>query len=99
MYQGNWSCGSCGASITELPFQPSPDKISQLKCRDCHNKSRGNGNGSSAHRPDRPNKQIFQGNWSCGSCGNAITELPFRPDPARASGLKCKDCFRNSNSR
>jgi CxxC-x17-CxxC domain-containing protein len=34
MHQGNWSCSSCGAKITELPFEPSPDQ--QVYCRDCY---------------------------------------------------------------
>ncbi len=34
MYQGNWTCAKCGASITELPFEP--DNSRPLYCRDCH---------------------------------------------------------------
>ena len=36
MYQGNWKCAKCGASITELPFEPDPSRIDSLQCRDCH---------------------------------------------------------------
>lgn len=43
---------------------------------------------------DRPERQMHQGNWTCGECGGAITELPFEPDPARLSQLKCRDCHR-----
>lgn len=32
-----------------------------------------------------------QGNWTCSSCGGAITELPF--EPRSTEGLKCRDCF------
>lgn len=41
-------------------------------------------------------KQMFTGNWTCGLCGNPITELPFEPDPARLSTLKCRDCHRKA---
>ena len=37
-------------------------------------------------------RQMYQGNWTCSDCGNAITELPFEPDPSRANNLKCRDC-------
>ena len=40
MYQGNWKCSECGKEITQLPFEPDPARLSQLKCRDCHQKSR-----------------------------------------------------------
>lgn len=40
MYQGDWACSSCGGKITELPFDPDPSRLDQLKCRDCHQKSR-----------------------------------------------------------
>lgn len=40
MYQGDWTCADCGAKITELPFQPSPDPERKVYCRDCHAKRR-----------------------------------------------------------
>lgn len=40
MFSGNWTCGTCGAPITELPFEPDPSRLGTLKCRDCHKKSR-----------------------------------------------------------
>lgn len=40
MYQGNWACSKCQAPITELPFEPDPNRIDQLLCRDCHRASR-----------------------------------------------------------
>lgn len=43
---------------------------------------------------DRPERQMFKGNWTCGECGGAITELPFEPDPARLSQLKCRECHK-----
>lgn len=39
-------------------------------------------------------KKMFTGDWKCGSCGGAITELPFQPDPAREGSLKCLDCHK-----
>jgi hypothetical protein len=47
MFTGDWVCGTCGAPIKELPFQPDPSRLGTLKCRDCHRKSvaeRGGGN-------------------------------------------------------
>jgi CxxC-x17-CxxC domain-containing protein len=35
MYQGSWKCSKCGAEITELPFEPDPEKSDRLMCRDC----------------------------------------------------------------
>lgn len=40
MFSGNWKCSECGKEITELPFQPDENRLNQLKCRDCHRKSR-----------------------------------------------------------
>lgn len=45
MYQGNWTCSTCGGSITELPFEPKSNK--GLTCRDCYFKAK-NGGGSPA---------------------------------------------------
>jgi CxxC-x17-CxxC domain-containing protein len=33
MFSGNWTCSSCGASITELPFEPRD--TSTLLYRNC----------------------------------------------------------------
>lgn len=41
MVKGDWKCSGCGAAITELPFQPDPSRLDQLKCKDCHRASRG----------------------------------------------------------
>jgi hypothetical protein len=30
----------------------------------------------------------------CADCGTEIKQLPFKPDPARKSQLRCKDCYR-----
>ncbi|MCD6528611.1 hypothetical protein J7K44_03200 [bacterium] len=38
MYHGHWTCADCGKEITELPFQPSPDR--PVYCRECHAKRR-----------------------------------------------------------
>ncbi len=41
MFKGNWSCAKCGGAITELPFDPDPSRLGQLKCRECHRAERG----------------------------------------------------------
>lgn len=33
MVKGNWKCADCGKEITELPFEPAPDR--PIYCRDC----------------------------------------------------------------
>jgi len=38
MIQGDWACSECGAKITELPFEPAPDR--PIYCRDCWMKRR-----------------------------------------------------------
>ena len=38
MVKGNWKCGECGVEITELPFEPAPDR--PIYCRDCWSKKR-----------------------------------------------------------
>lgn len=38
MYKGNWKCSECGVEITELPFEPAPDR--PLYCRECWRKRR-----------------------------------------------------------
>ncbi|MBI5079339.1 hypothetical protein HZB06_01520 [Candidatus Wolfebacteria bacterium] len=40
MYSGSWKCSKCNGEITELPFEPDPDRINQLLCRDCHRQKR-----------------------------------------------------------
>ena len=95
MVQGDWQCSSCGNAITELPFRPDPDRVQNLKCRDCFKprQQRMGGGGGGGFRQQGP-RQMFQGNWKCSSCGTAITELPFQPSPDREGALKCRNCFR-----
>lgn len=38
MVKGDWKCAECQKEITELPFQPSPDR--PIYCRDCWSKKR-----------------------------------------------------------
>ncbi len=38
MVEGNWKCAECGAEITQLPFEPAPDR--PIYCRDCWAKKR-----------------------------------------------------------
>jgi CxxC-x17-CxxC domain-containing protein len=89
MHKGDWKCADCGTSITELPFQPDPERLGGLKCRDCHKK------GLPRRSSDGP-KEMHKGNWECSKCGGSITELPFQPDPSRANTLTCRDCFMKS---
>jgi CxxC-x17-CxxC domain-containing protein len=42
MFKGEWACSKCGGKITELPFEPDPNRLSQLLCRDCHRSMRQN---------------------------------------------------------
>jgi len=44
-------------------------------------------------------RKMYKGNWTCGDCGNPITELPFKPDPDRVGSLKCRDCHRKNAPR
>jgi len=38
MFKGNWTCTDCGKEITELPFEPDPDR--PVYCRECWAKRR-----------------------------------------------------------
>jgi len=38
MIKGNWKCSECGTEITELPFEPAPDR--PIYCKDCWSKKR-----------------------------------------------------------
>ncbi|MFA5830646.1 MAG: hypothetical protein WC878_02335 [Candidatus Paceibacterota bacterium] len=96
MHQGNWKCSGCGASITELPFEPDQERLGQLLCRDCHRQKRGDrdNRGGNSRGGDRGPRVMHQGNWACSSCGNSITELPFEPDQDRLGQLLCRDCHK-----
>ena len=52
--------------------------------------------GGGGYGGQQAQRQMFTGSWTCGTCGGPITELPFAPDPARLSSLKCRDCHRKS---
>mgnify|MGYP002632626854 CR=1 FL=1 len=41
-------------------------------------------------------KPKYQGNWSCGKCGGAISELPFEPKQDRLAELTCFDCHKKA---
>jgi CxxC-x17-CxxC domain-containing protein len=87
MFQGNWTCSSCGKAITELPFEPRSS--AGLTCRECHAKKQGGGGATSSSQSDRPK---VEGNWNCSGCGAAITSLPFTPRDT--SNLLCIDCYK-----
>jgi len=38
MIKGSWKCADCGEEITELPFEPSPDR--PIYCKECWIKRR-----------------------------------------------------------
>ncbi len=92
MHQGNWTCSGCGATITELPFEPKGTK--GLLCRDCH--SKGKGAARPAQQSGGGDKPRVEGNWKCATCGTDITSLPFTPRDT--SNLKCIDCFKKSKA-
>jgi len=96
MFKGNWTCSKCGAAITELPFEPNPERLDQLLCKNCHREKRNSGERNFQSRGDRPR---FEGNWTCSKCGKEITSLPFEPDPARVNQLFCYDCNKERRSR
>lgn len=87
MFTGNWACGTCGAAITQLPFEPSPERAGSLKCKECFMKDRESRGGAGGQKPR------FEGNWSCAGCSAVITSLPFDPQN-NTSNLKCYDCFK-----
>lgn len=36
----NIKCRDCGATITELPFNPDPERLDTIRCQDCMRKWR-----------------------------------------------------------
>jgi len=38
MIKGDWKCSECGVAITELPFEPAPDR--PIYCKECWAKKR-----------------------------------------------------------
>jgi len=90
MHQGNWKCGSCGGSITELPFEPKGE--AGLMCKACFAKSRE----GMPKKDTGADRQMHSGDWKCSGCSKAITELPFQP--RETSNLLCLDCFKQSRS-
>jgi len=87
MFQGNWKCAGCGATITELPFEPDGQR--KLYCKDCYRSQRQNSRGDGGRQ-----RQMFQGNWKCVDCGAEITELPF--EPREGQEIRCRECYRKN---
>ena len=54
MYEGNWTCSSCGGAITQLPFQPRSN--SGLTCRTCYAKSK------EAEKSEQPAAEVATAN-------------------------------------
>ena len=94
MFQGNWKCSKCNTDITQLPFEPSPDRTDQLQCRDCFRQSRPSPRFNRGGGGDSFQRKMHEGNWKCSKCGSSITQLPFEPSPDRTDQLQCRDCFR-----
>ncbi len=86
MIHGSWKCSNCGAEITELPFEPSPDR--PINCKECWSKKKNSGRDN--NRSFAP-RQMVQGSWKCAECGAEITELPFQPKDE--STVHCKECW------
>ena len=38
MFKGSWTCADCGKEITELPFEPDPNR--PVYCKECWAKRR-----------------------------------------------------------
>ncbi len=89
MIQGNWTCSECGAPITEMPFEPSPER--PIFCKDCWAKKRNNRQ-RNAFGP----RKMFQGNWTCSECGVPIAELPF--EPSAGTPIFCRECWAKKRS-
>lgn len=94
MYDVDVNCAQCGKHIDKLPFQPTGDR--PVYCSDCNRQYRekrqnnGGGGGRGGFNSRGP-RQMFSGNWTCSSCGAAITELPFQPRDT--SSLLCRSCL------
>ena len=91
MAEGNWTCSSCGAAITSLPFEPRSTE--GLLCRDCHREQKGGGKPAANNTSERT---MYSGDWKCADCGAAITSLPFVPRDT--SNLRCIDCFKKNKA-
>ena len=87
MVQGNWTCTSCGAEITELPFEPAPGR--DIFCKACYKSGSGSTRRDNGPRPPR---EMVQGNWQCSECGTGISELPF--EPADGKPIFCQECWK-----
>jgi len=85
MIQGNWKCSECGVEITEMPFEPSPDR--PIFCKECWSKQRD----ARKPRGDFSPRKMIQGNWKCSECGAKITELPF--EPSEGNPIYCRECW------
>lgn len=49
-----------------------------------------------ANAPVAEESTMFEGSWTCATCGAAITKLPF--EPRGTENLKCIDCFKKAKS-
>jgi len=91
----NIKCCECGTPITQLAFDPDPERIDSIRCQDCMRKSR-----EQRHRGfQRKMFDVSDMNIKCCDCGTPITQLAFDPDPERIDSIRCQDCMRKSREQ
>lgn len=85
MFQGNWTCSSCGGAITELPFEPRSN--SGLTCRDCYFKKKDSGSGgdvqavaAASAADEQQNAPPFDGDMG------SVADAPVPPPPDELDG-------------
>ena len=88
MYDVDLTCASCGAHISQLPFQPSGDR--PVYCADCNRNYRDRNRGGQSDNRRAP-RQMYQVNVACATCGTQITELPFQPSGDKP--VYCRSCM------
>ncbi len=99
MHQGNWKCGGCGGTITELPFEPRSE--SGLTCRSCYGKQKDKEkhespevSGMSSEAPnDIPEDAVIAGEQAPESSPNTEEGLPTPTERPKFSGSwQCAGC-------
>lgn len=92
MFAVDVNCATCGAHISQLPFQPSGDR--PVYCSDCNRARRADApRGGASGGFVRRERQMFDVNLTCADCGSAITQLPFQPSGDKP--VYCRTCLQN----
>jgi len=87
MFDVDVNCATCGAHISQLPFQPSGDR--PVYCSDCNRAHR------QTRRDDsRRERRMYDVDVACSGCGTKITQLPFQPKDT--SNILCRECYLKS---